>query len=829
MSDYLDFKLVAPGRHPALRQLRQRRTAQVVATRSTLPDTGHLHARARPRGPVAWAHATLQLASVPADTTTTIRADGPVRTVVTTAAAGQNATLTFTGTAGERGRAHRAGHHRHRLRRLRDQDAQRAARLRQLREHGGRRWSDALTLPDDRRLHDRDRPGRPRPPAGRRTSWPRCPPTRTGTLAVDGPDVPVTNTGPARTARLTIAGTAGQQVVLTATSTSATDFVDYTLLTPTSTRSSRPGSRSGPRKSLPDPDRCRRPAPTRLAVDPEKEVDRQRHLPAPHRHRAPSGAAPAERAEPEAAPEAAPEEHPARRRPAATATARPRLVAARAAHPARAVRDQQRRRRPRGDPVGGAARPPGAAGGDRPGRPGAERRRPPAGRGHPELRHRDHHLGRHRPLPAAPRAGRQVPAVRRRLHGGHRGRELGLLRGLRGRRSRPHLGAGWTTWLTPLDRSSAVPLPASGATTEDLVVTTKDVPGLEFRLPKGTTVKERTGEQATEVSMTAIPIERPPFPLPQLGVQVPVYFTLQPGSADVLPDGGQIIYPNYTDEPAGKRVEFWNYDPDEGWEVYGFGHVSPDGTQVLPDPGTRITELTGAMFNAGNSPPPKGPKPRNADGGGPGRPGHRPVRPARAGPRPAGHRAALGGPHLPVRRHVLAGLRHRLEPGLRHVPVVRAPVHRGRPGPAERRPRAHGAHLARHRLPGRGLRRRPAGRRVVRRAHGLGRGRLRLGALPPLRRLGAPVRGLRPARHHPRPQRQRGAAAPRQLQEADSGHHLGRPLGEVRLRRLQAGHPGHRRRRAHRRLHLRRQRAGSRPSPTASTAPRRTATTPATG
>ena len=175
----------------------------------------------------------------------------------------------------------------------------------------------------------------------------------------------------------------------------------------------------------------------------------------------------------------------------------------------------------------------------------------------------------------------------------------------------------WTTWMTPLDRGSAVSLPSSGPTRKDLVVTTKDVPGLEFHLPKGSTVRTHTYGQATEVTMTAIPVERPPFPLPQLGVQVPVYFTLQPGSAYVLPDGGRIIYPNYSHEPAGKKVEFWSYEPDEGWEVYGYGHVSDDGTQVIPDPGTRIYEFTGAMFNAGNSPPPDGPKPRNPSGGDP--------------------------------------------------------------------------------------------------------------------------------------------------------------------------------------------------------------------
>ena len=165
----------------------------------------------------------------------------------------------------------------------------------------------------------------------------------------------------------------------------------------------------------------------------------------------------------------------------------------------------------------------------------------------------------------------------------------------------------WTTWMTPLDLSSTVRLPRR--TTKETIVRTAAVPGLELHIPKWAQVVGRDGKPVKEISLTPIPVDRPPFPLPMLGVDVPIYFTLQPGSAVVLPEGAQIHYPNYTHEPPGKQVEFWSYEPDEGWEPYGTGRVTADGTSVLPDLGTRIHEFTGAMFNAGNKPPPSGPKP----------------------------------------------------------------------------------------------------------------------------------------------------------------------------------------------------------------------------
>ena len=114
----------------------------------------------------------------------------------------------------------------------------------------------------------------------------------------------------------------------------------------------------------------------------------------------------------------------------------------------------------------------------------------------------------------------------------------------------------------------------------------------------------------TEVSITPIPVDRPPFPLPN-NVEVPIYFTVQPGGAYLYNrdhTGAWLVYPNYTHALPGARANFWHYDPeDRGWYVYGMGTVTADGTQVIPNPGVTLYELTGAMINTGNTPRPNGP------------------------------------------------------------------------------------------------------------------------------------------------------------------------------------------------------------------------------
>jgi RHS repeat-associated protein len=162
----------------------------------------------------------------------------------------------------------------------------------------------------------------------------------------------------------------------------------------------------------------------------------------------------------------------------------------------------------------------------------------------------------------------------------------------------------YTIWMPRLDKGHAVTLdsPTSG----EVVVKTPRIPGLELHLQPGTVIKDGDGNVLSDVSITAVPVDRPPFPLP-VGVTVPVYFTIQPGGA-YLSKPAELVYPNYTHLPPGQRVDFWNYDPDEkGWYVYGHGTVSADASKVVPDADTRIWSFTGAMISSTNPAPNKRP------------------------------------------------------------------------------------------------------------------------------------------------------------------------------------------------------------------------------
>lgn len=170
----------------------------------------------------------------------------------------------------------------------------------------------------------------------------------------------------------------------------------------------------------------------------------------------------------------------------------------------------------------------------------------------------------------------------------------------------------FTIWMPKLDTAHAVTIPSP--TTKEVVVTTPKIPGLELHIPPATVIVGEDGKPVTRVSITPIPVDRPPFPLAK-NVIVPVYFTVQPGGAYVRtggtgPKGAQLVYPNYRHDPAGQRLQFYHYDPDvKDWYVYGMGTVAPDGGQVKPDPATRLYAFTGAMINDGTPTPGNGKPP----------------------------------------------------------------------------------------------------------------------------------------------------------------------------------------------------------------------------
>jgi RHS repeat-associated protein len=173
-----------------------------------------------------------------------------------------------------------------------------------------------------------------------------------------------------------------------------------------------------------------------------------------------------------------------------------------------------------------------------------------------------------------------------------------------------HLTAGKTTRLPGavfLPRvNPATEIAISSPAAQDIILTHPAIPGLEVHIPKGAVLREHNGKIVTTLSITPIPIDRVPYPLP---TNFSVYFTLQPGGAfldAVASKSITIIYPNYLGLPPGARVNFWNYDPSGGgWVIYGQGTVTTDGKQVAPDYGVGFRQFMSFSFglSSGGNPP----------------------------------------------------------------------------------------------------------------------------------------------------------------------------------------------------------------------------------
>jgi RHS repeat-associated protein len=170
----------------------------------------------------------------------------------------------------------------------------------------------------------------------------------------------------------------------------------------------------------------------------------------------------------------------------------------------------------------------------------------------------------------------------------------------------------YTIWLTPLDPTETHKI--DWPIKRERRIKSARIPGLEVRLPAGTVIRNANGKRIDSLNITAIPVDRPPSPLP--GFQtIPLYFTIQPGRA-YLSKGAQIVYPNWTHLAPGQRVAFWNYDAhDRGWYIYGHGSVTSDGSQIVPDPGVRVWEFTGAMISGTPLPPGRFPVPGGGSSG----------------------------------------------------------------------------------------------------------------------------------------------------------------------------------------------------------------------
>ena len=164
----------------------------------------------------------------------------------------------------------------------------------------------------------------------------------------------------------------------------------------------------------------------------------------------------------------------------------------------------------------------------------------------------------------------------------------------------------WTTYLTPIVKPS---LTLPSPTVKEVTLTTSQIPGLQVRIPAGTVIRNRSGKVVRSLSITPLATNRTPFPWgPGM---VPKYFTIQPGDATVSGPGLQVIYPNSAGRPAGEAVSYLAENPSwpgTGWYVYGKGHVSANGRQIIPTASTRYSSTDpGGAATEGS--PTTGPQP----------------------------------------------------------------------------------------------------------------------------------------------------------------------------------------------------------------------------
>lgn len=174
----------------------------------------------------------------------------------------------------------------------------------------------------------------------------------------------------------------------------------------------------------------------------------------------------------------------------------------------------------------------------------------------------------------------------------------------------------YTIWLPIIDTRNVTHVPAPA--TKGFSAKTPRIPGLEVQLPTGSVLRYPHGDVLKNLTITPMPVDRPPFPLPA-GAYNGILFTLQLHGARVdgaskKGDGIRIVYPNFEHLPPGTRVDLWNYDSREvGWYIYGRGTVTVDGRQIVPDPGAELQSMHCVTF-AGSPPGPAGAAPGNCCG-----------------------------------------------------------------------------------------------------------------------------------------------------------------------------------------------------------------------
>jgi len=150
--------------------------------------------------------------------------------------------------------------------------------------------------------------------------------------------------------------------------------------------------------------------------------------------------------------------------------------------------------------------------------------------------------------------------------------------------------------IDPLD----TPINPTGPTN----VTNARVPGLMMTIPQGVRLRVLgSSADVTHVSITPVPVDRTPAPLPS-AVMTTMVYTSQPGNSCVLNASNQCItdnsgpkvpvtYPNLSGVSPGTQVPLWAFDHNTvQWYQYGTGTVSADGKTIAPNAGVGLRDFS---------------------------------------------------------------------------------------------------------------------------------------------------------------------------------------------------------------------------------------------
>ncbi|MBI2987006.1 MAG: IPT/TIG domain-containing protein [Deltaproteobacteria bacterium] len=162
---------------------------------------------------------------------------------------------------------------------------------------------------------------------------------------------------------------------------------------------------------------------------------------------------------------------------------------------------------------------------------------------------------------------------------------------------------------------------------QETVLAPPDVPGFKMEIPSGVQIIGWDNQPNTQVSVTAVPIDRSPLPPlpPGLGSRQVYLFNFGKMGGGIPTGNVPIDTPNDVDGLPGDKIDlyYFNEAPDGSapnrWEKYGTGTVSPDGSRIITDinPATNLPYgiprfCCGARVNV----PPPQPRPGGGASGG---------------------------------------------------------------------------------------------------------------------------------------------------------------------------------------------------------------------